>query len=107
MHTAFATNTSAVIHVNNPVRSLAECLYRTNGHARCLAALITTKNGEVSPHLRERSRLRIFYPGAEAADGNLVFGLASDGTGMTADAPRLIDDESELHRKEGAGWSRR
>ncbi len=47
--------------------------------------------------IRELTELGVFDRRPEVADRNVVLGLASDGAGVAADAPRLIDDEAVLH----------
>ena len=59
--------------------------------------MIAAQHREITPGIWEFALFDILYPGAETADGNVMFSLAGNSTGVTSDAAPVVDDESEAH----------
>jgi hypothetical protein len=97
MHAALAADALGRINVDDPIRPLLKRAHRANRHARSVRALVTAQDGEVSLDRRKGPDLGVFHPSTEVPDGDTVLALASDGAGVTADAPGMIYDEAELH----------
>lgn len=100
MHAALTSDALCRVNVDDPIRSLLERAHRANRHTGCVRALIAAQDGEVSLDRREGPHLGVFNPSAEVPYGDTVLALTSDGAGVTADAPRMIYDEAELHSGE-------
>ena len=65
--------------------------------ARRVGALVAAQHGERPAHARKRALFGVLDPRAELAERNVVLGLARHGARVTPDAPRLVDDETQLH----------
>ena len=92
--TAFAPDALGRVYVDDPIRPLLKGADRADRDAWGVRALIAPEDCEVAPDRGEGSGLRIFDPGTEVPDGDAVLALASDGAGVTADAPGVVDDEA-------------
>ena len=97
VHAALTADALRRVDVDDSVRALVERGHRTDRDAGRVCALITAQDSEVSADGREGPCLCVLDPGPEVPDGDAVLALASDGAGVTADAPRVVYDEAELH----------
>jgi hypothetical protein len=59
--------------------------------------MIATQHREMAAGIGIAALFYILHPRAIYADGDVVLFFAGDGTGVTADAPVLIDQESVTH----------
>jgi hypothetical protein len=62
-----------------------------------MGTLIAARHLVRAPHLREHAHVDVLDISARDANGDNIFGLASGGTRVTADAPRVIDYFGPLH----------
>ncbi len=97
LHTRAATDAGVAIHVDNSIRAFLKRVDGTDRDAGRVGALVAPKYGKVPADIRELTDLSVLDRRPEVADRNVVLGLASDGAGVAAYAPRLIDDEPILH----------
>lgn len=97
LHTGFATDAATIVEINDPVLAFEERCRRANRHTRGINAMIATKHGKESFGVRVFAFFDIFDPGPIAADWHIVFGFAGNGTGVTADAFAVIDQEADFH----------
>jgi hypothetical protein len=61
--------------------------------------MIAAQYREVAAGIGITAFFNVLYPRAIYADGDVVLFFTSDGTGVTADAAVLIDQESVTHRE--------
>ena len=59
--------------------------------------MVASENGKGAAGVRPRPLLDVFDPRAVHTDGHLMFGLAGDCAGVTADAHVLVDDKAVSH----------
>ncbi len=97
LHTCAATDAGVAIDVDNSIRAFLKRVDGTDRDAGRVGTLVTPKYGKVPADIGELTELGVLDRRPEVADRNVVLGLASDGAGVAADAPRLIDDEAILH----------
>ena len=97
LHTCAATDTRVAIDVDNSIRAFLKRVDGTDRDAGRVGTLVAPKYGKVPADVGELTDLGVLHRRSEVADRNVVLGLAGDGAGVAADAPRLIDDEPILH----------
>jgi hypothetical protein len=95
--TSFAPDAPLVIEIDNPVRSSIQGADRANLHARGVCAVIATVDSEEPTSVRIDAFFDVLYPGTVHTQGNIVFRLASDRTGMAADTFAVVDEEAVIH----------
>jgi hypothetical protein len=101
LHAAFATDTAAIVEIYDSIRTAEERVRGANFDAGRVVAVVTSHHAEVSPGLGELAGLHVFHPGSEDSDGDLVFFLAGNRTGVAADTSILVDNEPVAHKKNG------
>ena len=97
LHTCPATDARVAIDVDNSIRAFLKRIDGTDRDAGRIGTLVAPKYGKVPAYVGELTEFGVFDRRPEVADRNVVLGLASDGAGVAAYAPRLIDDEPILH----------
>ncbi|GAC1428658.1 MAG: hypothetical protein PVS3B3_29520 [Ktedonobacteraceae bacterium] len=58
--------------------------------------MVATIDEEIAPRVGELSALYVFNPGAIDPDGDIMFGLARNRTGMATNTLALVDDKCIL-----------
>ena len=97
LHTCPATDARVAIDVDNSIRAFFKRIDGTDRDAGRVGTLVATKHREVSADIRELADLRVLDRRPEVTDRNVVLGFAGDRASVTANAPRLIDNETVLH----------
>jgi hypothetical protein len=97
LHAGFATNAALVVEVDDAIMPAKKRHGRTDLDARRIVTMITAKHGKVTPGLRINAFLDVLDPRPIHSHGNIVFFLACDRAGMTANATVLIDEKSVAH----------
>jgi len=67
--------------------------------------MIATHHRKVSLRIWKLALFDVLHPSAIHSDWNAVFGFAGDGTGVTPNAPAVIDDKSKISQEVSRGWS--
>lgn len=97
LHAGFAADTAFRTEIDDAVSALVHRRDRADRDAGGILAVIATGDLKNAAGVREGSLLDIFHPSAVDAQWDMVFGLARDSAGVTADALAVIDDESVSH----------
>jgi hypothetical protein len=90
LHAGFASDTAAVVEIDDSVISIMQGLSRTNFDTRCGIAVIASHHAEMTTGCRELTLFDVFDPGAEDPYRYVVLFLTSDGTRMTSDAAVVV-----------------
>jgi len=93
----FTADTASVIEIDDAVRTRIKRGYGTNFDTRRVGAMVTAHHRKKSSRVGEFAFLDVFYPSSIYADGNLMFGFASDRASVTADTLAIIYDETKVH----------
>src|ERR1700756_4064334 len=99
LHAGFAANAAFVIEIDNAIRPSEQGHRGTNFNARRIVAMIAAQHREVAAGIGITAFFNVLYPRPIYPDGDVVLFFTSDGTGVTADAAVLIDQESVTHRE--------
>ena len=97
LHARLAADAAPRIEIDDTVGPPEEGAGGADLDARGILAVVAALDEEVPPGIGELSFFDIFHPCPEDANGNVVFRFASDSTGVTADAPPLVDDKTVPH----------
>ncbi len=92
LHARLAADAAVVVEVDEAVGAL---VHRGDGadlDAGRLFAVIAAENSEVAFDFWKGADFDVLDPGAEGADGDVVFGFTRGGAGVAADAAGLVDD---------------
>ena len=92
-HAGAAADAAVAVEIDDPVAALEERVGRADARARRLVALVAQNGKEEAAGVGERALLDGLDPAAVHANGNLVFGFAGDGAGVTSDAFPEVDGE--------------
>src|SRR5581483_6951976 len=96
LHTRFAANAAIRIKVNDAVRALIESTRRTDLHARCIVAVITTIHQEIAARVWELSLLDILHPCPVYPDRHIMLSFTCNRTGVATNALTLINNKRVL-----------
>ena len=91
-HTCLTADTARAVEVHYAVRALEHGRRGAYLHARRVGALVAAGDLEVPANVRVSPDLDLLDVRAIDAQRNVVFLLARDGAGMTADALAVVDD---------------
>lgn len=67
--------------------------------------MVAAHHGKVTLRVWEFALLNVLHPRPIHPYRNTVFGFAGDGTGVAADAPTVIDNESKISQEGSRRWS--
>src|SRR5690349_9909079 len=101
LHAGFAANTAFGAEVHYPIFALVHRGHGADGHARRILAMIAASHLEDAAGVGKCPLLDVLHPGAVHGERHVVFGLARDRAGVTADALAIVDDEPVSHP---GGW---
>jgi len=90
LHAGFASDTAAVVEIDDSIISIVQGLSRTNIDTWCGIAMIASHHAEMPTGCRKLTFFDVFDPGAEDPDGYVVLFLTSHGTRMASDAAVVI-----------------
>jgi hypothetical protein len=96
-HAGFATDANRFVEIDNAVSALEHRGRWTRSHARCVSALIATRDLVRAPHLGKHSYVYVLDVSPSDTDRHHVLGLARSRTRVTADAAGVIDNFRPLH----------
>src|SRR5205814_8578391 len=94
LHAGFAADTATAIEIHDAVLAFVERARRTNSDAWRVIAVIAAVHQKIAAGIGELAPLDVLDPCSIHSDGDIVFGFACNGAGMTADALALIHDET-------------
>ena len=97
LHAGLASDTAAVVEINDAVVALEQRAGRANLDARRLLAMVASHHAEMAAGVGEGTLLDVLDPGAKDADRDLVLILAGNRAGVTSDASVLVDHEAVTH----------
>jgi len=98
LHARLTANTAARVEIDDAIAALKESPSRTNSDTGGISAVIAAVNKKIAPRIGKLALLDVLYPRAVNPDRNIVFGLTSHGTGMTADAFALVNNKGVFHK---------
>ena len=93
-HTVSATDTPMRVDVHDAVIALIGCLHRTHGYTNRVFTIVAQNRQKMLPHRGIGSLLHLFDPGSPHAQGNGIFILTGNRTGITPDAAAKVDQKS-------------
>jgi hypothetical protein len=97
LHTGFATNTTLLIKIDDPIRSFEKSGGGADKDARRIITMITAKNRKMSAGIWKFSLFDILYPCPIHPQRNPILFFAGNGTSMTTDAFTMIYDKAVSH----------
>jgi len=99
LHARFTTDAARGVEVYDAVLALIESFGGTDSHARSIIAVVAAVDEKIAASVGKLAFFDVFHPGSIHANGHIVFGLARDSTGVTADALALVNYESILRHE--------
>jgi hypothetical protein len=88
-----------VIDVYDAIGSLVERRNWTDRNAGCVRALVAPEYGEGTLDLREMTLFGVLHPCPKIAQGDVILRFTGNSAGMAANAPRHIENETELQKR--------
>ena len=95
VHAALAADAVPVVEVDHSVGGSEQRSGGADRDAGGVVAMVAAHHREMPVDMGERAGLDVLDPGAVHSEGNLVFALASNRAGMTADAAAAVEQEPE------------
>ena len=95
--TGFATNTTVIVEIDDPIGSGIKGSNRTDFNTRRVSAVVATVNGEQTAGMRINALLNVLDPRAIHPQRHVMFGFTRYSTGVTANTLTVIDDEAVVH----------
>ena len=98
LQTRFTANAPLGVEVDDAILVAAvQRSDRTRRYAGGVIAVVAPQHGEVAAIVGKLARLYVLDPRAVDAKGHVVFGLASDRTGVAANALAVVDEKAKSH----------
>ena len=95
LHARLAPDATIRVEIDDSIIATVQRGDRTDRHTRRVVAMIAPHHAEQSAVVGELAFLHIFHPRAIDADRHFVFALASDRTGVAANALAVVDQETK------------
>ena len=97
LQTRFAADALLRVEFDNTICALIHRRRRTDVNAGRIFALIAARHLEMAARVGELTLFDVLDPGAENAEGNLIFFFARNTAGMATDALAIVDNLCVFH----------
>lgn len=96
LHTRFAADAARIVEIDDAIFALIQCFRRANLDARSVITMIAAIDEEIAARIGELAPFDVLDPRAIDAEGNIMFSLTRNRTGMAADTLALVNNKCVL-----------
>ena len=101
LHARFASDTTAIIKIDNPIVAVKQCRNRADFNTRRGIAVVAPHHRKQAPRMRELALFNVFDPRAVYANGHIVFRFARNRTRVASNAATVVNDKSKIRQLAG------